>query len=334
VKAGIVGVGGALPEGVVTNAHFAARLDTTDAWIVKRTGIRERRWLNGQRTLADLAVEASAMALEDAGLDGPELDRVVVATITADRVTPGLAPELAARVGATGAAAEDVNAACAGFLYALDHAAALVESGRARVVLVCAAEAISRITDAGDRSTAVLFGDGAGAVVVAGDEGLERGLGPLELHSDHHPELLYADRRERVLRMDGREVYLHAVARMVEATAAALQRAGVSPDDLDLFVAHQANARIVRAAAEQLGVPPDRVVLDVEKVANTSAASIPLALFRAERDGRLRPGATVALTAFGAGFVWGAAIVPWKEPARTTTIARSHEEGHVRTAQR
>jgi len=315
MRAGVFGIGAAVPQDVITNAHFAARLDTSDEWIVKRTGIQQRHWLNGAQTLADLAVDACAAALADAGRRPDEIDRVLVASLTPDRLTPGLAPEVAARLGANEAGAVDVNAACAGFLYALDDAAGLVESGRARCVVVCGAEALSRITDYEDRSTAVLFGDGAGAVVVAAGE-LERGLPPFEVHSDGvNGDLLYADRDERLLRMHGREVYRHAVKRMADATIAALRRAGLEAGDVDLFVAHQANARIVEAAAAAVGVPADRVVLNVDRMANTSSASIPLALWQAEQDGRLKPGATVALAAFGAGFVWAAGIISWKERA-------------------
>ena len=315
MRAGVFGVGAAVPEDVITNAHFAARLDTSDEWIVKRTGIQQRHRLNGAQTLADIAVDACAAALADAGRRPDEVDRVLVASLTPDRLTPGLAPEVAARLGANEAGAFDVNAACAGFLYALDDAAGLVESGRARCVVVCGAEALSRITDYEDRSTAVLFGDGAGAVVVAAGE-LERGLAPFEVHSDGvNGDLLYADRDERLLRMHGREVYRHAVKRMSDATLAALRRAGLEAGDVDLFVAHQANARIVEAAAAAVGVPADRVVMNVDRMANTSSASIPLALWQAEQDGRLKPGATVALAAFGAGFVWAAGIISWKERA-------------------
>jgi 3-oxoacyl-[acyl-carrier-protein] synthase-3 len=313
MSAGIFGVGGALPAEIIANSAFTERLDTTEEWIVKRTGIRERRWLNGTHTLADLATEACAHALADAGREAADVDRIVVATITPDRITPGLAPEVAARLGADHAGAVDLNAACAGFLYGLDHAAALIESGRARAVLVCGAEALSRITDRDDRSTAVLFGDGAGAVLVAGGE-LDLGLPSFELRSDGaRGDLLYADNTERVLRMQGREVYRHAVARMVEATRTALARAHLDASDIDLFVAHQANARIVEAAAAELGLSPEQVMLNVDRVANTSSASIPIALWQAEQEGRLRPGARVALAAFGAGFVWGAGVVSWKE---------------------
>jgi 3-oxoacyl-[acyl-carrier-protein] synthase III len=313
MTAGIFGVGAALPDHVITNADLEQRLDTNDEWIVRRTGIRERRHLQGSETLADLAARACLLALDDAGRAGAEVDHVIVSTITPDRVTPGLAPEVARVIGAHGASAVDVNAACAGFLYALDQAAALVESGRASVVLVCGAEALSRITDHNDRGTAVIFGDGAGAVVVAGGD-LELGVGGFVLGADGaQADLLYAERDERVLHMQGAEVYRHAVRRMVAASREALERTGKTVDDIDLYVAHQANVRIIYAAADELGVPREKVVVNVDRVANTSSASIPLALEQAEREGRLKPGATVALAAFGAGFVWGAGIVSWKE---------------------
>jgi 3-oxoacyl-[acyl-carrier-protein] synthase-3 len=315
MKAGIFGIGSALPDHLITNADWASRLDTTDEWIVRRTGIHERRWLNGKDTVATLAAAACQQALDDAHRTGAEVDHVIVTTIGGETVTPGVAPEVARRLGAPNAAAVDLNAACAGFLYGLDHAAALIESGRARCVIVCGAEALSRFTDVEDRSTAVLFGDGAGAVVVAAGE-LDLGLGAFELRSDgENAELLYASRDEGLIRMQGQEVYRHAVARMVEATSAALRRARMTVDDLDVFVAHPANARIVEAAAAELGVSDEKVVLDVGRVANTSSASIPLALHQAERDGRLRPGATVGMAAFGAGFVWGAGVVRYKERA-------------------
>jgi 3-oxoacyl-[acyl-carrier-protein] synthase III len=313
MTAGIFGVGAALPDHVITNADLEQRLDTSDEWIVRRTGIRERRHLQGDEPLADLATRACLLALDDAGRSGAEVDHVIVSTFTPDRVTPGLAPEVARVIGADRAAAVDLNAACAGFLYGLDQAAALVESGRASVVLVCGAEALSRVIDHGDRSTAVLFGDGAGAVVVAGGE-LDLGVGGFVLGADgEQADLLYAERDERVLRMEGAEVYRHAVRRMVAASREALERAGKTVEDVDLFVAHQANVRIIDAAATELGLPRDKVMVNVDRVANTSSASIPLALAQAEREGRLQPGATVALAAFGAGFVWGAGVVGWKE---------------------
>ncbi len=313
LRAGIFGLGTAVPDHVITNADLEQRLETTDEWIVRRTGIRERRHLQGSETLTALAASACAAALADAGRAAAEVDQIIVSTITPDRLTPGIAPGVARELGAHGASAVDVNAACAGFLYALDQAAALVESGRASVVLVCGAEALSRITDHADRGTAVLFGDGAGAVVVAGGE-LELGVGGFVLGADGaQADLLYAERDAPKLRMRGAEVYRHAVRRMTEATRTALERAGLGIGDLDLFVAHQANVRIIETAAAELGVPSEKVVVNVDAMANTSSASIPLALAAAERDGRLAPGATVLLAAFGAGFVWGAGVVSIKE---------------------
>ena len=313
MRAGIFGVGTALPEALVTNDDLASTLDTSDAWIVRRTGIHARRRLADDDSLAHLAAAACADALADAGREPADVDRVIVSTITADQVTPGLAPAVAGLLGCPPVAAVDLNAACAGFLYALEEAAALVESGRARCVVVCGAEALSRIVDHTDRATAVLFGDGAGAVVVAGGE-LDLGCAAFTFGcSPEHAAMLYAGRDERMLRMDGPEVYRHAVRRMAEATRAALERCALGVDDLDAFVAHQANARIIEAAAAELGVPSEKVIIDVGRVANTSSASIPLALAQAERDGRLEPGARVALAAFGAGFVWGAGVLSWKE---------------------
>jgi 3-oxoacyl-[acyl-carrier-protein] synthase III len=323
VKVGVFGIGSALPERVITNAQLESYLDTTDEWIVRRTGIRERRHLDGTDSLADLATASCLDALSDARREAADVDYLIVATSTPDRIMPGMAPEVATRIGATGAAAVDLNAACAGFLYALDQATALIESGRARCVLVCGAEALSRITDLTDRSTAILFGDGAAAVVVeAGD--VDRGCCPFVLCSDGaHTDVLNVGGDKQVLRMRGQEVYRHAVERMVEAIGEALQRANMHVDEIDLLVVHQANERIIDAAARRLGVPMEKVVKNVDAVANTSSASIPLALHHAERDGILEPGATVMLAAFGAGFVWGAGIMYWKEPVRTALAALS-----------
>jgi 3-oxoacyl-[acyl-carrier-protein] synthase III len=315
-RAGLYGIGDALPARRITNDDWAARLQTSDEWIVRRTGIRTRHWLDGEETLSELAARACTAALADAGRDASEVDHVICSTFTPDKLTPGLAPEVALAIGAVDASAVDVNAACAGFLYGLDQAAALVETGRAGVVLVCGAEALSRVTDAADRSTAVLWGDGAGAAVVATADPAATGTAHFVLGADGtHAGLLYADASERVLRMRGPEVYRHAVARMVSATRAALRASGLTVEDLDLFVAHQANARIIEAAALELGVPEDRVIVDVGRVANTSSASIPLALAQAQRDDRLHEGAVVGLTAFGAGFVWAAGIATFKERA-------------------
>lgn len=309
----MVGIGSALPEQIVTNKQFESYLDTTDEWIQRRTGIRERRHLNGTVTLTDLALEACVDALQDAGRNAADIDHVIVATFTPDRLMPGLAPKLAKLLGTKEAGAIDVNAACAGFLYGLDQSAALIESGRVNRALVVGAEALSRVTDPHDRGTAILFADGAAAVVVEAGE-FEIGCSPFVLASDgEHGDLLYAERDERLLRMEGQEVYRHAVERMVEATKEALRRAEMTVDDVDVLIVHQANQRIIDAAARRLGVPEEKVFANVATIANTSSASIPLALHHAELAGRLKPGDTVALAAFGGGFVWGAGIVKWKE---------------------
>jgi 3-oxoacyl-[acyl-carrier-protein] synthase-3 len=309
----IVGIGSALPAQLITNAELVERLDTSDEWIVRRTGIRERRHLLASETLAELAASACTAALTDAGARAADVDHVIAATITPDRLTPGLAPALAARIGAEHAGVVDINAACAGFLYGLDQAAALIESGRASNVLVCGAEALSRITDHEDRATAVLFGDGAAAVLI-GPGAHQRALGSFVFGYDNSVEdTLYAERDERRLRMTGQAVYRHAVARMTEAAQLMLERNGIGATELDYFVAHQANARIVTAVAEALGVPIEKVSFNVEWTANTSAASIPLALAAAERDGLLAPGSLIGMVAFGAGFVWAAGLVRWKD---------------------
>jgi len=309
----IRGIGAALPGQLITNAALVERLDTSDEWIVRRTGIRERRHLLASDSLAQLAASACADALADAATDAAAVDHLIVATITPDRLTPGLAPAVAAAIGADRAGVVDINAACAGFLYGLDQAAALIESGRARNVIVCGAEALSRITDHEDRATAVLFGDGAAAVLV-GPGAHERAIGSFAFGFDATlEETLYAEREERKLRMAGQQVYRHAVARMTEAALLVLKRNGVSAAEIDYFVAHQANARIVTAVAEALGVPLEKVSFNVEWTANTSAASIPLALAAAERDGLLHPGSLIGMVAFGAGFVWAAGITRWKD---------------------
>jgi 3-oxoacyl-[acyl-carrier-protein] synthase-3 len=330
MRAAISGVGSALPTQIITNDDLAARLDTSDEWIVRRTGIRTRRHLRPEEDLTTLAVAACADALADAGRAAEDVDAILITSVTPDYITPGLAPLVAARLGATRASAADLNAACAGFLYALDFSTALIETGRASLVLVCAAEALSRIIDPDDRSTAVLLGDGAGAVAVtAGDYDL--GLPPFELGADGtHAEDLYINQTDRVLRMRGAEVYRHAVARMVEVTEATLRANDLGVDDIDLFVPHQANARIIEAAADRLGISRDRISLHVQEVANTSSASIPLALHQAERSGALRPGDTVALAAFGAGFVWAAGVASWKEELLTTTARHMRRPEHAR----
>lgn len=316
MKARVSGIGAGLAGQVVDNTYFTARLDTTEEWILRRTGIHERRWLTDGVSLGDLAAQASRDALADAACEPAEVDQVIVSTITPDLITPGLAPALIKALGLREVPALDLNAACAGFLYGLDQAAAQIESGRARHVLVCAAEALSRLTDFEDRSTAILFGDGAAAALVSAAEDID-GWSPFVLGADgDKADVLFADTEDRKLRMSGQQVFRHAVPRMAAAMREALARGGYDVDDLDLVVAHQANARIIEAVAADLGVPSERLMVNVDRFANTSSATIPIALWEADRAGRLRPGARVGLVAFGAGFVWGAGIVTWKEPAR------------------
>lgn len=311
MKAGVVGIGRALPDKIVTNADFEARLETTDDWIVRRTGIRERHHLEPTEQAGALATEAAREALEDAGVDAAQLDQVIVTTITPDFVTPGLAPRVADDLDAGPTGAVDLNGACAGFVYALDYAAALIEAERAKTVLVVSCDILSRITDFEDRSTAVLFGDGAGAAVLTGGD-FRLGVAHAAVGSEYRADELYAPLGGN-LTMNGRSVYTNAVDRMAEATRAVLAREGLSVEDLDLFVAHQANARILQATAAELGLPEEKLVMNLDRVANTSSASIPLALRDAEDEGRLEPGMRVGLAAFGAGFVWGATVIGWKE---------------------
>ena len=306
--AGITGLGVALPETVVPNAPIAARLGVDDAWIERRTGIRSRRVLAPGERLADLATAAARAALEDAGIDARDLDQILVATFTSDELTPATAPLVAHALG-TDAAALDLNAACTGFLAGLELACSAIESGRAEHVLLVAAEALSRVTDPDDRRTAALFGDAAGAAVIAAGSG---SLAPVVLRSaGEHAPLIVARRDDPVIRMEGHETFLVATAALVEATLDACAAAGISRGDVDLFVYHQANRRILDAVTERLGLDRERVVDAIAELGNTSAASIPLALARAREEGRLGAGGRVLIAAVGAGFVYGAGVLTW-----------------------
>jgi 3-oxoacyl-[acyl-carrier-protein] synthase-3 len=310
----ISGVGAALPATVVGNEAFAA-LGVTDEWIVGRTGVRQRYWLGPGERLVDLAAAAGADALADAGARAAEVDFVVAATSTPDRISPGLAPELAHLLGVPRAGAVDLNGACTGFLYALDYALARVEHGSADRVLVVAADAMSRITDESDRNTAVLFGDAAGAVVVEAAAGAACTDCPQYLSfgsAGEYAQALYVDRHTGVVRMDGGEVYAAAVDAMASEIEAVLLACEVDQDEVDLLVCHQANSRIVNAVARRLRWPADRAAAYVDQFGNTSSASIPVALWKAQADGRLKPGHRVGLGAFGAGFTWGAGLINWK----------------------
>lgn len=318
IRSVLRGTGSALPERIVTNAELAERVDTSDAWIFERTGIRQRHIAAEGETTGTLAVEAARRALEAAGLTPDAIGLIIVATATPDRTFPATATTVQRALGSGGGIAFDMQAVCSGFVYALAAADALLRTGAARHALVIGAETFSRILDWEDRTTCVLFGDGAGAIVLEAVEVAEDGPGILttSLHADGaHEDLLYVDGGPSStgtvgkLRMQGREVFRHAVTNLAEVLGTVLDRAGMDADDVDWIVPHQANARILDATARKLGIPPERVVVTVDRHANTSAASVPLALDAAMRDGRIKPGDLVVLEAMGGGFTWGAALM-------------------------
>jgi 3-oxoacyl-[acyl-carrier-protein] synthase-3 len=315
--AAILSVATELPEGRLTNAELAAQLDVSEDWIMSRTGIRERRRAEPHERLSDYATRAGAKALEAAGVEAGDLDLVIVATLSQDELTPNTAPIVADSLGAARAGAFDVGAACTAFLTALAQGTAQIESGRADHVLVVGADFVTRLVDYTDERSAPLFADAAGAVVL-GPGDAERGhIGPIVLGADgSQAATLFVTIAERKVKMDGPEVFRHAVMRMSEATREAVTRAGLTLDEIDLFVYHQANARITRALGTRLELAPERVVECIETIGNASAAMLPVGLATAQRDGRLAPGARVLLCAFGAGFVWGAGVVEWGGPQR------------------
>ena len=291
------------------NGPIAERIGVDSEWITRRTGIRERRYATDDERTSDLAVVAARRALGDAGLKASDVDLVLVATMSPDELTPNVAPVVAAALGLS-VGAYDIGAACSGFLAALSAGAAQVETGRADVVLVIGAEILSRLTDPDDKRTASLFGDGAGAVVVgaAGDGE----IGPILLETDGGmADTINGNHTDRYIRMEGHDTFNKAVKVLTESTRAVLQRTGLALDDVDLFVYHQANGRILRSVAEKLELRPERVADYVGETGNTSAASIPLTLSLLREDGRLRPGQRVLVGAVGAGFTWGAGIVEW-----------------------
>lgn len=310
MKAVFAGVGAAVPTGIVGNDSFAY-LGVDDEWIQRRTGIQERRWASPDVPVADLAVEAAQLALKDAGTDPAEVDLVVVSTTTPDRISPGVAPEVGYRIGAHGPAAVDFNAACTGFLYGIDYAMARIMTAGSRCALVIGAEAISRIIDRDDVSTAVVFADGAGAVVlkaVPGSPGQPLSLGS----AGEYLNAIEVLQTDSVVRMDGAEVYRYAIDAMAEQLDTACRAAGLTTADLDLLVCHQANIKILRSVARRLGYPFAKVAAYLDRYGNTSSASIPIALWQAQVDGRLAPGARVGIAAFGAGLTWGAGVITWK----------------------
>ena len=315
----LLGTGSALPKRVVTNAELAAQIDTSDEWIVERTGIRQRHIAGDDETTATLATAAARAALEDAGIEASSIDLIILATATPDNTFPATATKVQNALGCNGGIAFDVHAVCSGFLYALTTADSLLKTGMASRALVIGAETFSRILDWEDRTTCVLFGDGAGAVVLEAPEaGVERAEGILgsRLHADGaQHDLLYVDGGPSTtktvghLRMKGREVFRHAVVNLADVLGEVLEDTGFSASDIDWIVPHQANKRILDATAKKLGIPPEKVVVTVDQHANTSAASVPLALDTARRDGRIKDGDLIMLEAMGGGFTWGASLI-------------------------
>ena len=320
-RAIVRGVGHYLPDRVVTNAELEARIDTTDEWIRSRSGIERRHVVAEGQTTADIAARAARMALADAGLTAADIDAVIVATSTADLTFPSAATMVQAEIGMVQGFAFDVQAVCAGFIYALTTADAMIRGGTAQRVLVIGAETFSRLMDWTDRATCVLFGDGAGALVLEGAEGTgdasDRGILACDLHSDgRHRDLLYVDGGTSTgatghLRMQGREVFRHAVEKLAETAHTALEKAGVTAEEVAWIVPHQANIRIIEGTARRMGVGMDRVVVTVQDHGNTSAASIPLALSVGVARGQIKRGDLIVTEAIGGGLAWGAVVLRW-----------------------
>ena len=318
----ILGCGSYLPSRVVSNDDLAKIIDTSDAWIVERTGIKRRHIASEGETTSDLALEAAKRALKHADIGAADLDLVIVATTTPDETFPSTATKIQARLGMTRGAAFDVQAVCTGFIYGLSVADNFIRAGQAKTVLVIGAETMSRILDWTDRGTCVLFGDGAGAAVLSASEGkgtnADRGILNTKIFSDGRlHDLLYTDggvsstKAAGHLRMQGKEVFKHAVTNIASAIQQSTEAAGLTPHDIDWFVPHQANQRILDGTARKLGIEPKRVISTISEHGNTSAASVPLALTAAVQDGRIKRGDLVLMEAMGGGFTWGAALVRW-----------------------
>lgn len=315
LRSAILGTGSALPVRRVSNAELAETVDTSDEWIVERTGIRFRHVAGEGETTASLGADAARAALEAAGVEAGEIDLIVLATSTPDQTFPASATIIQTALGIDDCVAFDLQAVCSGFLYALSVADSMLRGGSGRTALVIGSETFSRILDWEDRGTCVLFGDGAGAVVLRAEEG-ERGVLSSKLHADgRHNQLLYVDGGPSTtgtvgkLRMKGREVFRHAVVNLSAVMHEALDAAGLTAEDVDWVVPHQANRRILDATAKKLGLDPDRIIVTVDRHANTSAASVPLALDAAVREGRIERGDILVLEAMGGGFTWGASVV-------------------------
>ena len=311
----VLGAGSALPRKSVSNAELAERVETSDAWIVERTGIKNRYVAADDETTASLAADAARKALDHAGIEASEIDLIVLATATPDQTFPSSATKVQATLGINDCIAFDVHAVCTGFLYALSVADSMLRGGNAKKALVIGSETFSRILDWEDRATCVLFGDGAGALVLGAEE-TEGGILATKLHADgRHNDLLFVDGGPSTtgtvgkLRMKGREVFRHAVVNLADVLNEVLAAAGLTSADVDWVVPHQANQRILDATAKKLGLPADKIIVTVDQHANTSAASVPLAFDAAVRDGRIKRGDVVVLEAMGGGFTWGAAAL-------------------------
>ncbi|SDG36009.1 beta-ketoacyl-ACP synthase III [Alloyangia pacifica] len=321
IRAKVAGIGHYLPQRVVPNAEFETTLDTSDEWIRSRSGIERRHFAAEGETTSMLAANAAEAALKDAGLEASDLDALIVATSTPDLTFPSAATMVQARIGMSGGFAFDVQAVCAGFVYALSTANAMIVSGQAKRVMVIGAETFSRIMDWTDRATCVLFGDGAGALILEASEGAgtsaDRGILSVDLHSDgQFRDLLYVDggvstQSTGHLRMEGKEVFRHAVEKLAKTATAAMEKAGVTSEEVDWVVPHQANIRIINGTAKKLGLPMERVVVTVQDHGNTSAASIPLALSVGKAEGKIKQGDIVVTEAIGGGLAWGAVVLRW-----------------------
>ena len=322
IRSRIIGSGSALPKRCVSNAELAETVDTSDEWIVERSGIRQRYIAGEGETTSSLAIEAAKSALDDAGIEGKSIDLIVLATATPDNTFPATATKVQDALGCNGGIAFDVAAVCSGFLYALATAESMMANGMAKRALVIGAETFSRILDWEDRTTCVLFGDGAGAIVLEAAEvdeaqaGTAAGVLTTKLHADGaQHDLLYVDGGPSTtqtvghLRMKGREVFRHAVVNLADVLKETVEAVGIQTDQVDWVVPHQANKRILDATAKKMGIPAERVVVTVDRHANTSAASVPLALDTARRDGRIKAGDLILLEAMGGGFTWGASLV-------------------------
>lgn len=311
MNVGIKGFGAYVPERVVDNSYFEAYLDTSDEWISQMTGIKERRWADKDQDTSHLAYEASVRAIEDAGIKPEDVDMVIVATSTGDHRFPTVANMLQERLGLTKVASMDQLAACTGFMYGIVTARAFILSGDYKNILVVGADKLSKITDLNDRGTAILFGDGAGAAII-GEVSGNRGILSYEVGSDGiGGKYLYQEQETDLIRMNGREVFKFAVRVMGDSSTRVVEKAGLTPDDVDMFIPHQANIRIMESARQRLGLPKEKMSVSVDKYGNTSAASIPLSIGQELENGRIKDDDILVLVGFGGGLTWGSVVIRW-----------------------